>query len=174
MAGITKVGGQEAQASKSWIEMRGGKELDHFFKNFHAKLNNKRNLMRIFKENSKPLVKAAQANALALGGTGQLSRSIGFFSTKTSRQQGGGYVGPRVSGAFAKKDASGKYSKSGYYGAFVEYGDFRYGPGRAQAFMQPAYNSTKDLMLARSLVDAKKVLEREAKKLAKWGTLGYR
>tara|TARA_R110000824_G_scaffold19865_1_gene76040 strand:+ start:770 stop:1255 length:486 start_codon:yes stop_codon:yes gene_type:complete len=160
--------------ANSDFNIKGQKELRELFKNLPKKVDNPRVWAAIWRKNAKPLVKAAQSKALALGGTGQLSRSIGFFSTKASRKEGGGYVGPRIRGAFAKKDASGKYSKSGYYGAFVEYGNFRYGPGKAQAFMQPAFVSTKDLMLVSSLADAKKVLEREAKKLAKWGTLGYR
>ena len=39
---------------------------------------------------------------------GTLKKSIGFFTTKTSKKYLGAYVGPRVKGAFSK------YGKSGW------------------------------------------------------------
>tara|TARA_R110001583_G_scaffold29380_3_gene102980 strand:+ start:1623 stop:2126 length:504 start_codon:yes stop_codon:yes gene_type:complete len=166
MGGTTKVGGQAAQASKSWVDIKGTKELNEFFKTFPKKLQDPKNLTKIFRENSKPLVEAAKSRVPVK--SGQLRNSIGFFTTKASKKAGGGYVGPKIKGAFRSKE------KTGFYGAFVEYGTFRFGKGKEQEFMKPAYEATKNIMLFNLLRDAEKMMQKEAKKLVKWGTLGYR
>ncbi len=159
-------------ADNSTFRVNGVKELQNLFAQLPKQVNNTRVWNNIWRTNSKPLVETAQA--LVPKRTGQLERSLGFFTTRASRKNRGGYVGPRIRGAFAKRDESGKYSKSGFYGAFVEHGNFGgTGTGTPHPFMKPAYGMTKDVMLRGSLTAAKKVLEREARRLAKYGTLGY-
>ena len=164
-------------SDRNTIEIKGNKELQEFMRRLPKQLNNPKNLTKIFRENSKPLI--AKAQALVPKRTGQLAKSIGFFTTKASRRVGGGYVGPRVTGAFAKKDKEGKYSKSGFYGAFVEYGGEvmfggrGYGKKGNQEFMRPAYEQTKNVMMGNLLRDSRKMMLREVKRLRKFGTLGY-
>ena len=80
---------------------------------------------KFWRKNSKPFIDAAKSNLNGLTGqqnqkdkkrTEQLKRSIGYFTTRASRKYLGGFVGPRVKGRFKSKD------KSGYYGAWIEYG----------------------------------------------------
>ena len=153
------------------FKMVGVNELAVFMRKLPKQLDNPKVWGKIFRQNSKPLVAAAQGKAP--NKTNQLVGSIGYFTTRASRAEGGGYVGPRVKGKFAKRDSAGNYYLSGYYGAFVETGDYRFGKGKATPFMKPAYISTKDLMVKNILVDGKKVLFKEAKRLAKFGTLGF-
>lgn len=154
---------------KNTIKLIGADGLNDFLKRLPNILNNPKNLTKIFRENAKPLVK--EAKALAPKKTGQLSRSIGFFTTAASRKVGGGYVGPKVRGAFRSKE------KTGFYGAFIEYGGkVKFGGkgfGTTQEFMQPAYNNKKNTMMINLLQDAKKVMYKEIKRLRKFGTLGY-
>jgi len=158
-------------------KIEGQKELEEFFKRLPKQLNNPKNLTKIFRENSKPLTLAAKGFVPVK--TGQLMRSIGFFTTKKSRKIGGGYVGTRVTGAFGRKDKEGKYSKSGFYGAFVEYGGEVNLGGNApskkgnQEFMKPAYEQTKNTLMSNMLRDSRKMMLREVKRLRKFGTLGY-
>ena len=131
--------------------------------------------VKFWRHVSKPLVKGAKQNAASLGGKGQLAKSVGFFTTKASRKYNGGYVGPRIKGAFKDK------KKSGYYGAWVEYGGTVVfggkGTGRDQQWMAKAFNSNKSSVLANGMRDAEKIFGRamkvHARRLAKYGTLGY-
>jgi hypothetical protein len=177
MAGTTLVGGQSAQASKSWIEVNPGnlRAIDKLFKQLPKQVDKNKVWVKFWRENSKPLVKAAKANALALEGTGQLAKSVGFFQSKASRRYNGGYVGPRVKGAFRSK------SKSGYYGAWVEYGaDVKFGGkgfGKNQSWMEDAWNSSLMQVINNGMRDAQKVFLRSVKshekRMAKYGRLGY-
>ena len=99
----------------------------------------------LFKQNSKPLIQKSKVIRF-LQRTGQLKRSIGFFTTKSSRRYNGGYVGPRVKGAFAKRDKTYKgsnkkkiYTKSGFYGAWLEYGNEVMFGGRGTGKAQEIY-----------------------------------
>ena len=67
---------------------------------------------KFWRKNSKPFIDAAKSNLNSSTGqqnqkdkkrTEQLKRSIGYFTTRASRRYLGGYVGPRVKGAFAKR-----------------------------------------------------------------------
>lgn len=177
MAGTTLVGGQSAQASKSWIEVDPAnlRTIDNMFKQLPKQVSREKTWVKFWRLNSKPLVKAAKANALALEGTGQLAKSVGFFQSKASRKYNGGYVGPRVKGAFKSK------KKSGYYGAWVEYGaDVNFGGkgfGKNQSWMEDAWESAHRQVLNNGMRDAQKIFARAVKshekRLAKYGTLGY-
>jgi hypothetical protein len=116
------------------IQMFGVKELQDMFAKLPSQINRDAVWKHFFRKVSKPLVKSAKQKADAISkesprGTGQLGRSIGYFTTRASRIYNGGYVGPRVKGRFAKKSTTYKgknkkkqYSNSGFYGAWVEYG----------------------------------------------------
>ena len=100
----------------------------------------------------------------------------------------GGYIGPRVRGRFAKKNTDyvgdnkkKMYSKSGFYGAWVEMGSqIKFGGkgfGSDQPFMQPAFDATKNIVNLNARNDANKVMEKliksHMKRTEKYGTLGY-
>jgi len=168
------------------VEMFGLKEIQQLFRQLPDQVNKNKIWVKLFRQVSKPLIQ--KAKSLAPKKTGQLSRSIGFFTTKASRRYNGGYVGPRVKGAFAKRDKEYKgsnkkkiYTKSGFYGAWVEYGDeVMFGgkaTGQAQKFMKPAYEQTKDLMLNNIMKDSEIIMARaiksHEKRMQKYGKFGY-
>lgn len=45
--------------------------------------------------------------------------------------------------------------------------------GSSKPFIKPAYIETKSKLMTNMLIDARKVMLKESKKLAKFGTLGY-
>mgnify|MGYP003662612836 CR=1 FL=1 len=168
------------------VEMFGLKEIQQLFRQLPEQVNKNKIWVKLFRQVSKPLIQ--KAKSLAPKKTGQLSRSIGFFTTKASRRYNGGYVGPRVKGAFAKRDKNYKgsnkkkiYTKSGFYGAWVEYGnEVMFGgkaTGQAQKFMKPAYEQTKDLMLNNIMKDSEIIMARaiksHEKRMQKYGKFGY-
>ncbi len=168
------------------VEMFGLNEIQQLFRQLPEQVNKNKIWVKLFRQVSKPLIQ--KAKSLAPKKTGQLSRSIGFFTTKASRRYNGGYVGPRVKGAFAKRDKEYKgsnkkkiYTKSGFYGAWVEYGDeVMFGgkaTGQAQKFMKPAYEQTKDLMLNNIMKDSEIIMARaiksHEKRMQKYGKFGY-
>tara|TARA_R110002051_G_scaffold280089_1_gene341631 strand:+ start:6837 stop:7337 length:501 start_codon:yes stop_codon:yes gene_type:complete len=157
------------------IDRNNLRDIDLMFKQLPKQVDQNKIWVKFWRENSKPLVKEARNNANALGGTGQLAKSVGFFTTKASRKYNGGYVGPKVKGAFKSKE------KSGYYGAWVEYGgDVNFGgkgTGSNQPWMANAFNAKKNTVLANGMKDAEKIFGRALKiherRLKKYGTLGY-
>ena len=180
--------------TRKGIEVFGVKEIQQMFAQLPKQIKNGEGKAwnKFWKETSKPMQRQAQINAHAINstrkGTGQLSRSIGFFSTKASRKAMGGYIGPRVRGRFAKKNTDyvgdnkkKMYSKSGFYGAWVEMGSqIKFGGkgyGSDQPFMQPAFDATKDIVNLNARNDANKVMEKliksHMKRTEKYGTLGY-
>tara|TARA_R100000278_G_scaffold123244_1_gene112208 strand:+ start:958 stop:1524 length:567 start_codon:yes stop_codon:yes gene_type:complete len=178
------------------IQVFGVKEIQNMFSKLPKSIRNGEGKAwnAFWKENCKPMQKQAQLNANEISnkskrGTGRLGRSIGFFTTKESRNAMGGYLGPRVKGRFAKKTSDAKatgknrnklYGKSGFYGAWVEFGSkIKFGGrglGQDQPFMQPAFEATKDIVNANARRDAQKVMEklikRHAKRTEKFGILG--
>lgn len=176
------------------IEMFGVKEIENLFSQLPGQINRDGVWKHFFRHISKPLVKSAKQKADAISnesseGTGQLGRSIGYFTTKASRRHNGGYVGPRVKGRFAKKSKTYKgknkkkiYSSSGFYGAWVEYGsEVKFG-GRGYGkknnpFLRPAFDETKIEMMSNALKDAETVvakqIKRHEKRLQKYGKFGY-
>ncbi len=91
---------------------------------------------------------------------------------KASREFGGGYVGLRAKGSFKNKE------KSGFYGAWIEVGNqaksktYKWGP--AKPFIGPAYKATKSLLMNNMLIDARKVMYKQIKKVRKEGTAAYK
>ena len=168
------------------VEIFGLNEIQQLFRQLPDQVNKNKIWVKLFKQNSKPLIQ--KAKSLVPTKTGQLKRSIGFFTTKSSRRYNGGYVGPRVKGSFAKRDKTYKgsnkkkiYTKSGFYGAWLEYGNEVMfggrGTGKAQKFMQPAYEQTKDSMLNNIMKDSEivmaKAIKSHEKRLQKYGKFGY-
>tara|TARA_Y100001937_G_scaffold123276_1_gene185870 strand:+ start:342 stop:890 length:549 start_codon:yes stop_codon:yes gene_type:complete len=161
------------------FKMEGLKELQDLFAQLPKTLNNDKMFNKFFRENSKPLIKEARANLVKekADKTGRLKRSIGYFTTKKSKKFLGGFVGPRVKGAFGagknRKTKDGKkQGKSGFYGAWIEYGDevMFYGRGpmkRAKKYFEPAFKTTKGIMLKNTFKDAEKVIERSVKSYAR-------
>jgi len=169
---------------KVTFKMEGVKELQDLLAQLPKKLNNDKMFNKFFRENSKPLIKQARANLVKekADKTGRLKRSIGYFTTRRSRKFLGGFVGPRVKGAFGagKKTKSGE-GKSGFYGAWIEYGDEVMFGGRgpmkrAKKYFEPAFQSTKKIMLNNTTKDLEKVVERSlrsyAKRTEKYGIFG--
>jgi len=193
MAVLPNIDGQSRQASKSWVEIdtKNLTDIDLMFRQLPKQVSQDSVWNKFWRRVSKPLVKAAKSNAKQIGGKGQLARSIGYFRTKASKKYHGGYVGPRVTGAFAKKETesqSGKklkgkkqYTKSGFYGAWVEYGDEVMfggrGKGKAQPFMADAWNSEHKKVLVDGFKDGQVIFERALKiherRLKKYGKLGF-
>jgi hypothetical protein len=169
---------------KVTFKMEGVKELQDLLSQLPKKLNNDKMYNKFFRENSKPLIKQARANLVKekADKTGRLKRSIGYFTTRRSRKFLGGFVGPRVKGAFGagKKSKSGE-GKSGFYGAWIEYGDEVMFGGRgpmkrAKKYFEPAFQSTKKIMLNNTTKDLEKVVQRSlrsyAKRTEKYGIFG--
>ena len=180
--------------TRKGIEVFGIKEIQDMFAKLPKQIKNGEGKAwnKFWKETSKPMQRQAQINANGINsskkGTGQLSRSIGFFSTRASRKAMGGYIGPRVKGRFAKKNEEYRgdnkkkmYSKSGFYGAWVEMGsEVKFGGkgfGSDQPFMQPAFDSTKNIVNLNARKDANRVMEKliksHMKRTEKYGHLGY-
>ena len=170
------------------MDVKGLKEIEQMFKQVPKQVKDYSIWMKFWRLNTKPLVKAAQNNAPIAKQShksprgedtevspGTLKKSIGFFTTKTSKKYLGAYVGPRVKGAF------GKYGKSGWYGAFVEYGSevMHYGKfkGKNQPYMKRGWEQAHQIVLRNGMKDAEKIFDRvmksHEKRMQKFGRLGY-
>ena len=169
-----------AKSARIEVKVLGAREIGQVFDALPKQVNKNKIWIKFWREASKPLVKAARSRAVKK--SGQLAKSIGFFTTKASRKYLGGYVGPRVKGAFAKRDKeTGKYSKSGYYGAWIEYGgEVMFGgrgKGKDQPFMRPAWEQAHQGVLMNGFTAAEKVFNRALKshegRLKKYGYFGY-
>ena len=169
---------------KSNITVLGTKELNNLFMQLPKQVTKNSIWQRFWRKNSKPFIEAAKSNLNGLTGqqnqkdvkrTEQLSRSIGYFTTRASRKYLGGFVGPRVKGRFKSKD------KSGYYGAWVEYGsEVKFGGrgyGTDQPFIKPAWPSAYLKVTQNSMKDAEfvmaKAIKSHEKRLQKYGKFGY-
>ena len=170
------------------IEVQGLREIQQMFESLPKQVSQKAVWQRFWRKNTKPMLKIAQDKAPKR--SGQLKRSIGFFTTRASRRYLGGYIGPRVKGRFASFDKSYKkgdrkgYKKSGFYGAFVEYGGevMFWGKGPAkkgdQPFMQPAFDQGKATVIKNSIRDAISIVAKAIKtheaRLNIYGKFGFK
>ena len=156
------------------LKVEGIKQIQHMFNQLPKQIDNDKIWIRFWREVSKPLVKQAKANASQYNWSNKIKNSIGFFTTKASRRANGGYVGLRTRGAFRKE-------KSGFYGAFVEYGSevkfYGKGYGKDQPFLNPAWDSSKPVIIQDGIRKAEIVFDRaiksHVKRLNKYGRLGY-
>lgn len=169
---------------KSDIKVLGTKELNNLFMQLPKQVKKNFIWQKFWRKNSKPFIDAAKSNLNNLTGqqnqtnkkrTEQLKRSIGYFTTRASRKYLGGFVGPRVKGRFKSKD------KSGYYGAWVEYGsEVKFGGrgyGTDQPFIKPAWQSAYLKVTQNSMKDAEfvmaKAIKSHERRLQKYGKFGY-
>lgn len=169
------------------VEVMGLKEISEMFEKLPKQVSRKATWTKFWRDVSKPLVRAAWQEAPVadkdipypsdpskLITKGTLKKSIGFFTTKASREHFGGYVGPRVKGRF-------KEHKGGYFGAWLEYGDevkfFGKHKGKADPFMAEAWEKGYKQVLSGGMKSAEKIFKRALKsherRLKKNGTLGY-
>jgi len=169
------------------VELKGLKEINQMFMQLPKQLDQDKIWAKFWRKNSKPLVDGAKSNAPThskdipyppnkslMIKPGTLKKSLGFFRTKKSKEVHGGYVGPRVKGAFKK-------NKGGYYGAWVEYGNevMHYGKfkGKSNPFMKKAFSAKKDIVVAKGMKDAEIIFARSVKihekRIQKYGKLGY-
>tara|TARA_R110002153_G_scaffold120153_1_gene265361 strand:- start:718 stop:1224 length:507 start_codon:yes stop_codon:yes gene_type:complete len=163
-----------SNVNRKKTEVFGVKELENMFKTLPKQLSEDKIWNTFWREQSKPLVKQAGINANKLDGTGQLAKSIKYFRTRYSKKAHGGLVGPRTKGAFADKE------KSGYYGAWVEYGSevkfWNKGYGKDQPYFATAFEQTKNIIMANSLKNGLKTMDKliksHAKRTKKYGILG--
>lgn len=170
--------------AKSNITVLGTKELNNLFMQLPKQVSKNSIWQKFWRKNSKPFIDAAKSNLNGLTGqnnqknvkrTQQLKNSIGYFTTKASKKYFGGFVGPRVKGRFKSKD------KSGYYGAWVEYGgEVKFGGrgfGKDQPFMKPAWEGAYLKVQQNSMNDAEivmaKAIKSHEKRLQKYGKFGY-
>ena len=171
--------------AKSNITVLGTKELNDLFMQLPKQVKKNSIWQKFWRKNSKPFIDAAKSNLNGLTGqqnqkdvkrTEQLKRSIGYFTTRSSRKYLGGFVGPRTKGRFSDKNG-----KSGYYGAWIEYGgEVKFGGrgfGKDQPFIKPAWQSNYLKVTQNSMNDAElvmaKVIKSHERRLQKYGKFGY-
>tara|TARA_Y100001972_G_scaffold114696_1_gene150571 strand:+ start:198 stop:707 length:510 start_codon:yes stop_codon:yes gene_type:complete len=167
---------------KANIKVLGTKELNDMFLQLPKQIKINSVWQKFWRRNSKPFIKAAKSNLNSLKGqrglsdkkrTNTLKKSIGYFTTKKSRKFMGGFVGPRVKGRFRNE-------KSGFYGAWVEYGgEVKFGGkgfGENQPYFETAWNSTYLQITQNAMKDAEfiiaKAIKSHEKKLQKFGKFG--
>ncbi len=153
------------------IKLQGAKEIARMFGALPKQLKQYNLWKALWKKIGKPALDEAKSKVPEK--TGRLKNSLGFFTTRKTKNFLGLYLGPRVKGAFK--------NKSGYYGAWIEYGDevmfWRRGVGKAQKYMKPAWESNKTKMATSGLKEAAEVAARAIKshenRLRKYGRAGY-
>ena len=179
---------------KAEIDKQNMKDIMALFNNLPNRVNKDSIWGRFWKKVTVPMQKAAESKAPILkpGKTGRvgvayppdksltiargtLKKSIQFYRTRASKQKGvhGAYIGPRVKGKFKK-------NKGGYFGAWVEFGHriaHKGNMSEAIPFMEPAFKQTSGTVLKNGMADAEnifdKALQADARRLKKYGRLGY-
>ena len=180
------------------IKLQGAKEINDMFKDLPKQIKQYNLWKALWRKIAKGALNDAQSLAPKLGDSGKasaltqargvvyppdhskriakgtLKKSIGFFTTRDSKNHLGLYLGPRVKGAYAK-------NKGGYYGAWLEYGNevmhFGKYKSRATKFMQPAWMQNRIKMTTSAFTEAidiaAKAIKRHENRMKKYGTLGY-
>tara|TARA_R110002020_G_scaffold1629_3_gene7337 strand:+ start:1915 stop:2397 length:483 start_codon:yes stop_codon:yes gene_type:complete len=155
------------------FKIQGAKEIANMFGDLPKQIKQYNLWKALWRKIAKPALNEAKNRVPEK--TGQLKNSIGFFTTRKTKNFMGLYLGPRVKRTFRSKE------KSGFYGAFIEYGDevmfFGKGQGKAQKYMKPAWDGNKMGMTQNAFKEATKIaasaIKRHEKRLQKYGTLGY-
>jgi|TARA_Y100000310_G_scaffold244499_1_gene249282 hypothetical protein len=155
------------------IKLQGAKEIEQMFGDLPKQIKQYNLWKALWRKIAKGALNDAKSRVPKK--TGQLKNSLGFFTTRKTKNFMGLYLGPRVKRAFRSKE------KSGFYGAFIEYGDevifYGKGKGKAQKYMQPAWDSNKIKMTSNAFKEATKIaasaIKRHEKRMKKYGTLGY-
>jgi len=180
------------------IKLQGAKEIEQMFGDLPKQIKQYNLWKALWRKIGKPAESKAKSLAPKLGDSkksspltvvrgvvyppnhskriakGTLKKSIGFFTTRDSKNHLGIYLGPKVKGKFKK-------NKGGYYGAWLEYGNevmhFGKYKSRATKFMEPAWNQNKVKMTSNAFKEATKIaasaIKRHEKRMKKYGTLGY-
>lgn len=182
----------------SQIKLQGAKEIADMFAALPKQINQHTVWKALWRKIGQPALAQAKSLAPKLGDSGKvdemtkvrgvvyppdkskriakgtLKKSIGFFTTRSSKGHLGLYLGPRVKRAYAK-------NKGGYYGAWLEYGNevMHFGKYKSKAtkFMAPAWNRNRIKMTTSAFKGAEdiaaKAIKRHEKRMQKYGTLGY-
>ena len=159
--------------AQATLQLQGAKEIADMFGDLPKQIKQYNLWKALWRKIAKPALNEAKNRVPKK--TGQLKNSIGFFTTRKTKNFMGLYLGPRVKRTFRSKE------KSGFYGAFIEYGDevmfFGKGQGKAQKYMKPAWDGNKMGMTQNAFKEATKIaasaIKRHEKRLQKYGTLGY-
>ena len=155
------------------IKLQGAKEIANMFGDLPKQIKQYNLWKALWRKVGKNALEEAKSKVPKK--TGRLKNSLGFFTTRKTKNFMGLYLGPRVKGAYK----SG--GKSGYYGAWIEYGDevmfFGKGKGKAQKYMQPAWDNNKIPMTQKAFKEATeiaaKAIKRHEKRMKKYGKWGY-
>jgi hypothetical protein len=180
------------------IKLQGAKEIEKLFAEVPKQIKEYNLWKALWRKIGKPALQEAKNLAPQLGDSrnvsskikregipyppqksltikkGTLKNSIGFFTTRDSKNHLGIYLGPRVKRRYGK-------NKGGYYGAWVEYGNevmfFGKARGKSQKFMNPAWKNNRIKMTTSALTEAEviaaKAIKRHANRLKKYGRAGY-
>ena len=155
------------------FKIEGAKEIANMFGDLPKQIKQYNLWKALWRKVAKDALEEAKSRVPK--DTGRLKDSLAFFTTRKTKNFMGLYLGPRVKKAFRSKE------KSGFYGAFIEYGDevmfYGKGKGKAQKFMKPAWDNNKISMTKNAFKEAidiaAKAIKRHEKRLKKYGTLGY-
>ena len=155
------------------FKLQGAKESADMFGKLPKQINKYNVWKALWRKIGKPALNDAQSKVPEK--TGRLKNSLGFFTTRATKNFMGLYLGPRVKGAYK----SG--GKSGYYVSWIEYGNevmfWGKGVGTAQKYMKPAWDKNKIPMTQKALKEATelvaRVIKRHEKRLQKYGRAGY-
>ena len=168
------------------IDIQGLKELNKLINDLPKSINKYSVWKGIWKKIGKPALNSASAGAPTakkdipyppdrskMIQRGTLKKSIGFFTTRSSKKYLGMYLGPRVKGKFQR-------NKGGYYGAWVEDGGqvkfFGHTTGSDNRYMNNAWKQNNTRMLKDTLDEGKKIIDKRwmsyTRRVQKYGTLG--
>tara|TARA_R110002020_G_scaffold205430_1_gene410021 strand:- start:252 stop:734 length:483 start_codon:yes stop_codon:yes gene_type:complete len=159
--------------AEATFKIEGAKEIEQMFGDLPKQIKQYNLWKALWRKISKPALNDMKSRVPKK--TGRLKDSIGFFTTRATKNFMGLYLGPRVKKSFRSKE------KSGFYGAFIEYGDevmfWGKGVGKAHKFMKPAWDGNKMKMTTDAFREATKIaasaIKRHEKRMQKYGTLGY-
>ena len=190
--------GKYNQAMKSSVKLLGAKEISEMFGALPKQINQHTVWKALWRKIGASALSEAKRLAPKLGDSGKvdektkargvvyppdhskriakstLKKSIGFFTTRDSKNHLGIYLGPRVKRAYAR-------NKGGYFGAWLEYGNevmhFGKYKSRATKFMAPAWNRNRIKMTTSAFTEAgniaAKSIKRFEKRMQKFGRLGF-
>ena len=155
------------------FKLQGAKEIADMFGALPKQINQYNVWKALWRKIGKQALNDAKSKVPEK--TGRLKNSLGFFTTRKTKNFMGLYLGPRVKRTFRDK------KKSGYYGAWIEYGNevmfFGKGVGKAQKYMKPAWDTNKMPMTQKAFNEASdiaaKAIKRHEKRLQKYGRAGY-
>ena len=185
-------------SDQTTVKIQGIKEIQQMFNDLPKQINQYNTWKALWRKIGKPALDDAKRLAPKLGDSrnvsskikkdgipyppnkskriakGTLKKSIGFFTTRDTKEHLGLYLGPRVKKSYAT-------NKGGYFGAWLEYGNevmfFGKARGKAQRFMNPSWKNNRIKMLSNAFKEATEIvaraIKRHEKRLQKYGRAGY-